>query len=130
LSLSGVIVSADAHAPAHAFANVNDDPAKLHPQTGRCSMTSNTGQLPIFYIPVGRERQDGEVVLFASEPESSPAVEAWCDRVLEHPATLAAGGCLMIGPSMTMHFDLQSHTVIQTRTAEGHWQPTAVTDLG
>jgi hypothetical protein len=54
---------------------------------------------PVFHIPIGRARDpNGEVVLFENTDEDAAATVAmWHDKILEHPATLAAGACVIIG---------------------------------
>jgi hypothetical protein len=56
-------------------------------------------------------------------------MRTWYEMTHNHPATLAAGGCVVIGPTTTMYFDFRSHTVYQSDTAEGEWQPAAMSDL-
>ena len=45
-----------------------------------------------------------------------------------HPATQAAGACVIIGPGVTRYFDLGTHTIVQSPTADGAWQPSAASD--
>jgi hypothetical protein len=84
---------------------------------------------PVFHIPIGRYRQNGEVVLFENTDEDAAATVAmWQDMVLEHPATLAAGACVIIGPTTTSYMDIRTRTMIQSRTADGTWKPSATSD--
>lgn len=83
---------------------------------------------PVFHIPVGRVRQNGKVVLFESKADGEDAIEAWHEMTLHHPATQAAGGCVIIGPTTTSFCDLRSKTMLQSRTADGVWEPSALSD--
>ena len=67
---------------------------------------------PVFHIPVGRHRHNGAVVLFKDHTDQASTVAAWHDMTLNHPATLAAGACVIIGPTTTSYMDLRSRTVI------------------
>jgi hypothetical protein len=87
---------------------------------------------PVFHIPVGRTRgKNGKVVLFQGPPGSADqasTVAAWHEMILSHPATLAAGACVIIGPTTTSYLDLQTRTALQSRSADGAWKPSAATD--
>jgi hypothetical protein len=84
---------------------------------------------PVFYIPVGRRRRrNGNVVLFKSHADQVKAMEGWLEMTWEHPATQAAGACVIIGPTTTSYMDLQTRTVLQSRSADGTWQPSALSD--
>ncbi len=85
---------------------------------------------PAFHIPIGRHRENGKVVLFKDRADQKSAMEVWFVTVTEqHPATLAAGACVLIGPSKTSYMDLRSRIAMQSRTADGAWQPAALSDL-
>jgi hypothetical protein len=85
---------------------------------------------PVFHIPVGRKRRrNGKVVLFKSRADQAEGMKGWVEMMWEHPATLAAGACVIIGPTTTSYFDLQTKTVVQSPTADGAWQPSAVYDV-
>jgi hypothetical protein len=84
---------------------------------------------PVFHIPVGRRRRrNGKVVLFKDHADQVEAMEGWVEMTWEHPASLAAGACVIIGPTTTSYMDLQTKTVVQSRTADGAWQPSALSD--
>jgi len=46
-----------------------------------------------------------------------------------HPATLAAGGCVIIGPTQTQYVDLRTRAVTVSKTNE-EWKPSALSDYG
>jgi hypothetical protein len=85
---------------------------------------------PVFHMPVGRHRQNGEIVPFENDEDQADAMIQWCEMTAAHPAAVAAGAFVTIGPTVTCFFDIQSRTVIQSRTADGAWQPSAMSDLG
>lgn len=90
----------------------------------------NKPKPPVFHIPVGRRRRrNGKVVLFKNKADQDSTTEGWSLMTLNHPATLAAGACVVIGPTTTSYMDLRTHTVIQSRTADGAWQPSALSDF-
>jgi hypothetical protein len=84
---------------------------------------------PVFHIPVGRRRRrNGSVVLFKNRADQAEAMEGWVEMTWEHPATLAAGACVIVGPTTTSYMDLQTRTAWQSRTGDGAWKPSTVTD--
>jgi hypothetical protein len=86
-------------------------------------------KVPVFHIPVGRRwRRNGKVAFFKSDADQADAMDAWMAMTMEHPATLAAEACVIIGPNVTNYVDLRSQAVTQSRTAEGAWQPSALSD--
>jgi hypothetical protein len=74
---------------------------------------------PVFHIPVGRIRQNGEIVLFENDADHADAVNTWMMMTQNHPATLAAGACVIIGPTTTSYMDIRSRVITQSRTADG-----------
>jgi hypothetical protein len=86
--------------------------------------------LPVFHIPVGRSRQDGEIVMFELDEDAhQAAMDGWNKRILERPDTVAAGGCVIIGATKTFCFDIATHSVVISDTAEGAWCPSALSDF-
>ena len=84
----------------------------------------------MFHIPAGRTRDEyGKVVLFADDADQAAAMRDWLPAIHGHPKTLAAGACVVIGTTVTSFVDVRSRQVVQSRTAEGAWQPGAVSDL-
>ena len=53
---------------------------------------------PVFHIPIGHYRQNGEVVMAEDVP-----IDQWMEIIMAHPATLAAGACVIIGPNTRSH---------------------------
>ena len=84
--------------------------------------------LPIFHIPIGRHRRNGDVVLFENKADQDDAMATWCPMAISHPATVAAGACVIIGPTTTSYMDLQTRMAWQSGTADGAWKPSAATD--
>jgi hypothetical protein len=85
---------------------------------------------PVFHIPVGRRRRrNGKVVLFKDHADQAESMEGWVEMTWENPASRAAGACVIIGPTTTSYYDLQTKTVLNSRTAEGAWQPSALSDF-
>ena len=85
---------------------------------------------PVFHLPAGRTRDEhGEVVLFADDADQADAMRGWLPAIHGHPNTLAAGACVVIGPTVTGYVDVRSRQVVQSRTAKGAWQPGAVSDM-
>jgi hypothetical protein len=85
---------------------------------------------PVFHLPAGRTRDEhGKVVLFADDADQAAAMRNWLPAIQGHPKTLAAGACVVIGPTMTAYMDVRSRQVVQSRTAKGAWQPGAVSDM-
>jgi hypothetical protein len=63
---------------------------------------------PTFHIPVGPKRdKDGKVVLFKSDDERNEPHGRFMQALMTHPAALAAGGFVMIGPTRTQCVDLK-----------------------
>jgi|SRR4051812_10907250 hypothetical protein len=87
------------------------------------------GEPPTFQIPIGRHRQNGAVVMFEDDdPDQDAVMDQWNELVFNHPATLAAGGCVIIGPTTTTYVDLRSGIATQSETEDGAWQPSALSD--
>jgi hypothetical protein len=85
---------------------------------------------PVFHMPAGRTRDaHGAVVQFADDADQAAAMRYWLPAIHGHPNTLAAGACVVIGPTVTGYVDVRSRQVVQSRTAEGAWQPGAVSDM-
>jgi hypothetical protein len=84
----------------------------------------------VFHLPAGRTRDEhGEVVLFADDADQAAAMRDWLSAIQGHPKTLAAGACVVIGPTVTSYADVRSRQIVQSRTAKGTWQPGAMSDL-
>jgi hypothetical protein len=93
---------------------------------------------PVFHIPIGLQRHNGKVALChdLSKPALrawfdavlKPTVAEWMDTVMTHPATLAAGACVIVGHNKTRYFDLASHTIIESPTPTGAWKPSTTSD--
>jgi len=86
-------------------------------------------QPPTFHIPIGRHRQDGEVMPFENNEDAAAAMDVWRATILRHPATLAARCCVIIGPGSRQVFDLRTHTMIQSPARDEAWEPAAVSDV-
>jgi hypothetical protein len=85
---------------------------------------------PVFHMPAGRTRDEhGAVVLFADDADQADAMRGWLPAIHGHPNTLAAGACVLIGPTVTGYVDVGSRQVVQSRTAKDAWQPGAVSDV-
>ncbi len=82
---------------------------------------------PVFHIPIGRYRRDGEVVMIEDADHAALMAE-WQRLILEHPDTVRAGCCVTVGPTQTMLIDLSTRNAIVSRTAED-WVPSALSDL-
>jgi hypothetical protein len=86
---------------------------------------------PVFHTPIGWHRENGEAVLFGSIADAEVATHLWFVFVTtRHPATLAAGACVIISGAVTNYFDLPTHTVVTSPTPVGTWQPSALSDWG
>ena len=84
---------------------------------------------PVFHIPTGRTRDaDGSIMEFETMAEQVAAVKAWTDMVLRHPATVAAGACVIVGPTTTQHLTLRAQTSSQSVTPPGTYRPSACDD--
>jgi hypothetical protein len=85
---------------------------------------------PVFHIPVGHTRDtNGEVMTFEGGPSDwDPVMEEWMDKVLSHPATLASGGCVIIGPTQVQHCDVRTRTMSISKPKDTGWQPATVSD--
>ena len=87
-------------------------------------------EVPVFHIPIGRtRRQDGEIVPFENDADQDAALVQWNQMTMCHPAAWAAGAYVIIGPTTTSYVDLSARTVTQSRTADGSWQPSALSDF-
>ena len=85
---------------------------------------------PVFHIPIGRtRRQDGEIVPFEINADQDAALVQWHRMTMCHAAAWAAGACVIIGPTTTSYVDLSARTVTQSRTADGSWLPSALSDF-
>jgi len=87
-------------------------------------------EVPVFHIPIGRtRRQDGGIVPFENDADQNAALVQWNRMTMCHPAVWADGACVIIGPTTTSYVDLSARTVTQSRTADGSWQPSALSDF-
>ena len=69
------------------------------------------------------------MVLFKSDDERNEAHGRFMQALMTHPAALAAGGFVMIGPTRTQCVDLKAKTVAVTRAEESAWEPSAISDF-
>ena len=99
---------------------------------GRFSIARNSRAGVIDVHDVGRTRgKNGKVVVFEGVPgpaDQVSAMAAWHEMTLTHPATLAAGACVIVGPTTTSYCDLRTKTMIRSPTPDGAWQPAALSD--
>ena len=89
-------------------------------------------EVPVFHIPIGRtRRQGGEIVPFwkMTPTRQDAALVQWNRITMCHPAVWAAGAYVIIGPTTTSYVDLSARTVTQSRTADGSWQPSSLSDF-
>ena len=110
------------------------------PESGAPSMAHRTttclrlSHLPLtvrsWAHPIGRtRRQDGEIVPFENDADQDAALVQWNRMTICHPAAWVAGAYVIIGPTTTSYVDLSARTVTQSRTADGSWQPSALSDF-
>ena len=57
------------------------------------------------------QRPDGEIVLFENDADQDAALVQWNRMTMCHPAVLAAGAYVIIGPTTTSYVDLSARTV-------------------
>jgi hypothetical protein len=86
-------------------------------------------EVPVFHIPIGWRRQDGEIVPFENDADLVEGNQQWMDRLMSHPAAIAAGAYVIVGPTQTMFTNLRNRTVIKCRRNHGEWKPSAVADV-
>jgi hypothetical protein len=87
-------------------------------------------EVPVFHIPIGRTRRpDGEIVPFENNADQDAALVQWNQMTMCHPAIWTAGAYVIIGPTTTSYVDLSARTVTQSRTADGSWQPSVLSDF-
>ena len=80
----------------------------------------------VFHVPIGWQRDgNGKVVLFRDEAESAAGMEVWMEMYTNHPATLAAGTCVIIGPTQTQYMDFRQRVVHVSKAADEAWEPGA-----
>lgn len=85
--------------------------------------------VPTFHIPIGRTRDaDGKVVLWADHMDYVEGLAEWTKWTEGHPATVAAGACVTIGPTNTSYLNFVTKQMIQSATKPGAWQPAALSD--
>jgi hypothetical protein len=85
---------------------------------------------PAFHIPIGHTRgDDGEPVIWACDADSAACVGRLIDRLERHPRAIAAGGYLMIGPTITYRFVFAARMAFKSPTPEGAWFPSAMSDV-
>jgi hypothetical protein len=87
-------------------------------------------EVPVFHILIGRPpRPDGEIVRFENDADQDAALVQWNQMTMCHRAIWVAGAYVIIGPTTTSYVDRSARTVTQSRTADGSWQPSALSDL-
>ena len=70
-----------------------------------------------------------QIVPFENDADQDAVLVQWNQMTMCHPAAWAAGAYVIIGPTTTSYVDLSARTVTQSRTADGSWQPSALSDF-
>jgi hypothetical protein len=69
-------------------------------------------------------------VPFADHADRVAAMETWRAFIDQHPATVAAGACVIVGPAKIMFLNYQTKQLINSKAAPDTWEPAALSDLG
>jgi hypothetical protein len=50
------------------------------------------------------------------------------EHLLQHPAAIAAGALIIVGPNQRQYIDLQAQSVVISKAGPDEWEPSAISD--